>query len=80
MEQLSLLFIVHVFLLYIFTFLPLIKYGQAKHSLPHLTTSFKFLFGINSVGGGTFALISDSLIFLCLLNAIKGGAGKHSAR
>ena len=31
-------------------------------------------------GGWTLALIRDSLRFLCLLKAVKGGSGKHSNR
>ena len=38
----------------------------------------KLLVDYGGGGGGTFALISDSLKLLCPLKAISGGCGKQS--
>ena len=39
-----------------------------------------FLFGYGGIGGGILDLISKSLMFVCLLNAVMGGCEKHSLR
>ena len=41
---------------------------------------FEFFFVCNGFGGGIFYFTKRSLKFVCLLNAVKGGCSKTSAR
>ena len=76
--QLIFRFMVHLNVFPLMNF-PSFIYGQIMHLL-HLFMPFNFCFSWVPIFGGNLALIRKSLIFLCLLNATKGGSGNTVAR
>ena len=74
LSHLKLLFSFHVEFLLIFMLFVSFMKGQEVQFCPHLDIPFIFLSGYFLFCSGTLALMTISLIFLCRLNAVRGGS------